>query len=301
MRNRIIFSVLILILISLYPMASGDISDTQSTPSTASLELPGLAINQSTPSTTSLTNVIENSTFYVNASVTCVIADCGTVTAKIQYNASSPVPDTLVPNVIGSEPFFINESLSSATKICLFLTQDETCDVSWLLNASGDINTVWEIGVLFESNNPSIPDNYTDNSTVEIVPCVVGMTTHYDDIVFGNTQPNSNENAAEGNSDHYYNVTLDTGSCITDFYIKGSDLVNTTVDSSISISNITFSNTTNEYASSFELSETYTVLKLGLQDLENVTTYYWINTPPRPAGSYYGNITIEGVSYGEAP
>jgi hypothetical protein len=94
---------------------------------------------------------------------------------------------------------------------------------------------------------------------------------------------------------------VNEGSCNLDIYINSTDLVNSTYNSRIAVGNITFSNTTNNYANSYPLSYLWQLLKSNVQPLTNITTYYWLNVPPVYAGYYNGNITIKGVLVGEQP
>ena len=65
--------------------------------------------------------------------------------------------------------------------------------------------------------------------------------------------------------------------------------------------NVTWSNTSNTYGESFNLSSIPNVLKLNVPKNTNVTTWYWINVPAVYAGYYNGAIYINSVKNGESP
>ncbi len=96
-----------------------------------------------------------------------------------------------------------------------------------------------------------------------------------------------------------YNITVNVGSCNLDFYINGTDMENTTLNSVIGVGNITWSNVSNDYSNSFNLSSLIFPIKLNVPEETNVTTWYWLNVPPVYAGKYNGTIIIYGVKNGE--
>lgn len=255
------------------------------------------------PSLESMVNIVQNATFLVNSTVYCIGGSCGTVTGTIQYNDSSIVPDNPINITTGGFPFYINETSPTATKTCSSdpMEKDDFCNLSWIINATGVLNGNWDIGVLFNSTSTYAIDNYTDNATIEIVPCVADVTTHFNSIQFGELTPSSIENPAPDNDGHEYNITINSGSCNTDLYIRGTNLRNETLDVEIDIRNMTFSNTTNDYSNSFNITTDYQILKLDIPETENATTYYWFNVPPVYPGSYNGTITISGVKNGDTP
>ncbi|MCD6371356.1 MAG: hypothetical protein J7L39_01400 [Candidatus Aenigmarchaeota archaeon] len=243
------------------------------------------------PSPGQTTYVVQNSTFWVNATVICRGGNCGSVNGTIRYNASSVEPNSPIPTTYASSPFFINESPAYSTKECGNLLQDQSCKLSWLINATGPINSVWSIDVYF---NASLTSNDTSNAFIEILDCLVDITLHFSEVKFGELTPSTVKNPAVGNSQNLYNVSVNEGSCTTNLYIRGDNLVNTTYNSFIGIGNITFSNTTNDYSASSSLSSSYQVLRLNIPENTNVTTWFWINVPPVYAGYYRGIIYIKG-------
>ena len=177
--------------------------------------------------------------------------------------------------------------------------QDETCNLSWVVNASGAIGVSRKIGVLFQSNNTGVIQNTTRNATVNIVGCTTDFTLNWNSIDFGLLNPSSAGNAAPGNNAGY-NITTNPGSCDLDFYIKGTNLTNSTLNYIIEVGNLSWSNSTNDYASSFRLASINTAIKMDVADT-NVTTRYWLDIPPVLASLYNGSISITGVRHGNSP
>ncbi len=247
-------------------------------------------------------NIVQNDTFIINATVYCRGGNCGNVDGTARYNLSSTNPDTPINTTQGDKPFFVNETPALAMKSCPTnpLTTDEFCNITWIVNATGDINTDWKIGVLFNSSYMGIWENHTDNVTVSINSCGLDLTVQWFSIKFGLLNPSTGPWAAPDNSNDEYNITVNSGSCNLDLYINGTDLTNTTYNSQIGVDNITWSNTS-DVAGEFNLSHTVDVIKINVPENTNATTWYWINVPAVYAGYYDGIIFIYGVENGESP
>jgi len=254
-----------------------------------------LEVNLTNPDPSFVTNVVQNFTFSINATVVCRGGPCGEVTGIARYNLSSPNPDTPVNTTLGDKPFYVQEVPAEVLKSCGIMYKDQTCKLNWTVNATGDIDTYWKIGVLFNSSYPEIQENHTDNSTVSIIPCTEDFSLSWSSIKFGLLNPGTIEEPAPKNDNNGYNITVNPGSCNLDFYIKGTDLENKTLNSVIEIGNITWSNTSNSYSSSFSLTKADDVIKLNVPQKTNVTTWYWINVPFVYTGYYNGTITITSV------
>ncbi|MGC8993503.1 MAG: hypothetical protein ACP5JK_01880, partial [Candidatus Aenigmatarchaeota archaeon] len=245
--------------------------------------------------------ITQNSTFWVNASVICRDADCGQVNASVLYNLTSPYPDTPINGTYGDKPFFINETPAYSTKICSNnLLKDQSCNVSWLINATGNIYTVWKVGVVFNSSIYGSKSNSTDNATIKILPCTIDYSLTWNSIDFGILNPSTKANPAPGNNNYSYNISISPKSCNLDFYIRGDDLYNSQTKSYIKISNMTVSNSTNSYFSSFRILNSYQLLFFNITN-GNYTTFYWLDVPPTYAGTYTATIYIAGVLSGELP
>lgn len=249
------------------------------------------------------TNVVQNRTFIVNATVYCRDNACGNVMGTVRYNLTSENPDIGVNTTQGDKPFFVQESPALSMKECPTnpLAVDEFCNLTWIINATGDVSTDWKIGVLFNSTSGSVLDNHTQNSTVFIIDCTLDFSLMWSSIDFDNLNPNTKQNVAPGNSDKEYNISANGGSCNLDFYINGTDMENATFGSKIGVDNITWSNVTNDYSTSYNLSSKISPIKINVPENTNVTTWYWLNIPPVYAGKYNGTIIIHGVKNGESP
>ena len=253
------------------------------------------------PNPSVITNVLQNSTFIVNTSVTCRGGDCGYVNGTVRYNSSSLYPDTPISTTFGDKPFFIQESPALATKECPNnpLSDGETCYLNWTINATGNINSEWKIGVLFNSSYSYVESNHTDNATISILPCTVDFTLTFNSVSFGILNPNTYNNSALGNSNNEYNITVNPGSCNLNLYIKGTNLVNETYNSVIKVGNLSWSNiSSNINDGYFRMNESYSLIKSNVPPNTNVTLWFWIDVPPVYAGYYNGTIYIEGVEYG---
>jgi hypothetical protein len=252
------------------------------------------------PDTSNITNIVQNKTFIVNTTVYCRGSDCGNVYGTVMYNLSSLNPDTPINITQGDKPFYIQESTPLAMKACPTnpLVKDEFCNITWTVNATGNVNTAWKIGVYFNSSYSDTQTNNTENATVSIVSCTEDFNLNWNSIKFGLLNPSTYQNPATGNSINAYNITVNSDSCNLSFYISGTNLENSTLNSRIYVGNITWSNSTNDYSESFNLSTTSNVLKLNVPKNTNITTWYWINVPAVYAGYYNGTMTITGVKNG---
>lgn len=244
------------------------------------------------------TYVIQNQTFFVNATVICRGGDCGNVNATLRYNATSSFPDTPINTSEGEKPFYVQEPPypSNATKYCVNnpLTQDEFCNITWTVNATGDIDTEWKIGVLFESDNPSISKNHTSNATLYIAFCTEEIGLAWSSIDFGLLGPNTNYNSAPYNDQNFYNIT-NKGTCTLNLWIRGTDLQNITLGYTITVGNLSWSNYSSSYTDFHRnMSYNYVLLNSSFPPNKNLTTYYWLSVPTVYAGYYEGGVYICG-------
>ena len=247
------------------------------------------------PVPSSITKVDQNAAFPVNATVYCRGGNCGNVSGIIRYNLTSSNPDTPVNETSGDKPFYLQDP--PAMKACPTnpLSENEFCNLTWSVVASGDFISFWKIGVLFNSSYSNVQDNHTDNATIEIVECHESMNVGWDSIDFGNLNPNTPgaENPAPGNSNLFYNLT-NKGTCNETLWIKGTDIKNSTLPppNTIGVGNLTWSNTTNDYSNSYPMTYDYSLLYSNLTPDSILTTYYWLAVPPVYAGKYEGNLII---------
>jgi len=251
-----------------------------------------------------ISNVVQNSTFLVNATVFCRAGPCGYINATLMYNLTSPYPDMPINTSFGDKPFFVNETPGLAMKACPNnpLNEGDFCNLTWIINATGDVGTDWKLGVYFNSSYPEVQPNTTLNATVSITSCTVDFTLQWSSINFGELTPSTYNNSAPGNLNNLYNITVNPGSCNLDLYIRGTDLVNATFNSIIKVSNISWSNiSSNINDGYFRLTETNSPIRLNVLPSTNVTTWYWLDVPPVYSGYYNGTIYIVGVLHGETP
>ena len=249
--------------------------------------------------------ISQNHTFWVNATVTCKQGNCGEVNGIIRYNSSSPLPDKPINTTQGAKPFYIVDSWNNSLNTgitnqisCGSLSQEQTCTLSWLVNATGATNSYWKIGVLFNSSLTEVQANHTANSTIYIIECMESLSLAWTSIDFGQLIPDTpaSFNPAPGNANKLYNIT-NTGTCNLKLWIKGTDLQNATLNSVIKVGNLTWSNYSSVYDPSYiySLDYSYTLLSSSLlAPNSNLTTYYWLAVPPVYPGKYEGTITICG-------
>jgi hypothetical protein len=250
------------------------------------------------PDPSKTTYVTQNQTFIVNSTVFCRRGNCGNVSGILRYNLTSSFPDTSINTSEGEKPFFVQEPPypSNATKYCPSnpLTQDEFCNLTWVVNATGDLDTGWKMGVFFESNNQNVHENHTDNATIYITSCTEGVSLSWDSIDFGSLTPSTDYNPAPNNEQKFYNVT-NTGTCTLNLWIRGADLQNITYNSIIKVGNLSWSNYSSSYIEFHQnMSYSYVLLNSSLPPGENLTTYYWLSIPPVYAGYYVGSVYVCG-------
>jgi len=207
-------------------------------------------------------------------------------------------PDIPMNTTEGEKPFFINETPAYAMKTCSNnpLDDEDFCNLTWIVNASGNTDTDWKAGVLFNSSYSDVQTNFTKNATVSLIPCTVDFSLGWSSINFGDLNPNSKNNSAPGNANMQYNITVKPGSCNTTLYIRGTDLTNVTYNSLIKVGNLSWSNISKDVNDGyFILSDTDSLIQSNVSENTNVTTWYWLNAPPIYAGYYNGSIYIKGV------
>ena len=249
-----------------------------------------------------------NRTFVINATVTCRQGYCGHVNGTVRYNKTSAEPDTnIVTTYTPGEAFFIQEGIN--TKNCAGnpLEEDEWCNITWVINVSADINTLWKIDVLFDS---SINRTNATDSTMIQVGKILLMDLSFDVIDFGIINPDGEEflYPAINSSNMTYNVTVDRNSNdIDELWIMGTHLTNGTVDYNrlINVSNIRWARSylgdnpvgdPNLFTLSLSFDK---VNKNGIPIYSgtNETMYFWIDAPGGILPlTYTGVLTIMGNS-----
>ena len=254
-----------------------------------------LNITLNLPPSGSSTSVSQNSTFTVNASVSCISdspgATCGEINGTVRYNSSeSGEADTSIDTDPISTPFW---ALTNET--CGVMNSGDNCNLTWEVNATGDLDTQWYMDVNFTSN-VSVLSNATEDAIVTIVN-PVHLTLQWSNLNFSSMVPGEYGNGT-GNTNRTYNITIESGSCNVDLYIKGTDLEKNNTNWVIGTGNITW-NTTNSYPG-YRLNETYYTIATNIAPSTDTTTYYWLDAPSVEYGNYTGTIWIKGCCVDES-
>ena len=242
----------------------------------------------------------QNSTLNLSVTITCMPhasrGSCGNVNATARYNSTSAYPDTLISTTQNDRPFYIIDGTNPKSCPNNPLSAGDSCYISWQVNATGDIGSSYEVGVLFESDLPGVDSNHTENKTVTIVSCVVSLILGWTSIDFGTLLPGTTGNPAPDNNNYLYNITVDPSTtCNVDIYIKGSDLNKTGSKYYIGVGNVSW-NTENSYSTSKRTGSTDSLVSSAVSPGTNITTFYWIDVPPGiAADTYSGYLWITGV------
>ena len=210
---------------------------------------------------------------------------------------SSETPDTAIPTSYSvTYPFFTDDG-DNPRACSSDLALGENCTVSWRVNSSGTLDTIWKINAYFSSN--SATPNTTGNASIEIGRVLV-MDVTFDSVDFGSLDPGMNGSAAPGNAGDLYKIVVDNNSndISGGIWKKGTDLTNATTGRMIGVSNITMC-TFNNYATcnaANRLNTTYSLLQNQnyVSSGTNVTTYLWIDMPLGiDAATYRGTIYLK--------
>jgi hypothetical protein len=230
----------------------------------------------------------------LNASVTCENGECGNVSVTPRYNQSS-VPDTVIPESSGT-PFYTN---SSATKTCAGdLNIDQTCYVTWFVNATGDLETTHLLDALASSDASIVQDNSSENHLVRInKPLIFDLT--FTEVDFGPLDPGTRNGSAKNNSDLAYNISVSEDSePIDQLWVRATDLQSSQLDYTIPAENMSYA-TSNDINQESMFSNTYQLLASTLSAGEILQTFYWIDVPRGIyQGQYTGNIYFKANSTG---
>ncbi len=253
----------------------------------------------------------------VNASITCMVHDCGLVNATARYNSSSSTPDTKIGTSSGQEPFYIISGNNTRNCTDVYLKEGETCNISWKMNVTGPLSSIHEIDAVFMSNRSTVQSNDTDDATVEIGKVMI-IDVGFSEVDFGVLDPGTEDEPAIQNSQGY-NITVDTNSNnVENIWIKGSNL---TIDDGTGLECGTqtqynpYDGNTTRYPCKIDVSQiswslerlpgeqqiyplsgSYKRLNKDMQVFgpgESISTYYWADIPfGIYAGAYTGDITI---------
>lgn len=274
-------------------------ANSSDTPDTLTVNQAFGRLNVTLVNPPALTSVVQNRTFVLAANVTCDSANptaiCDEVNGTARYNASSG--DAQISNIAGGTPLWAD----FGNRTCGQLNDSDACSLDWTVNVTGEIGSSHRVGVLFYSNNSGVAQNRTANSTVDTIACSIDFSLQWNLIEFGTLTPSTTGNAAPGNQDNLYNITVNQNSCDLDFYVRGTNLTSEVTSTNITVGNLSWSSTSNDYSSSTRLDYSDVLLKSVVQPLTNTTTWYWIDVPALFANVYNGTVFITGVITGNPP
>ncbi len=121
-----------------------------------------ISVKLNEPLVNSTTIVAQNRTFLINATISCFSGNCGNVLITARYNATSSVnPDTVITNTTG-KPFYI---IGNYIKNCTLLN-GENCTVTFLINATGNISSIYLIDV--NASSSYTLENKSGNAYIDI-------------------------------------------------------------------------------------------------------------------------------------
>lgn len=233
------------------------------------------------------TTVTQNKTFPVNATISCNNGDCGKITANTRYNESSTV-DTLIPENSGT-PF---HTTSNNLKTCSsFLKTGESCDVTWDVNATGDLQTYHEIDVNISSNFSEISSKNTEDRLLQINAAAI-INLSWNKIDFGVIDPGTANTSAPGNDNLAYNISVPQSSNTVDnLWIRATNLTSQQwARYNIRPSNLSYS-LTNDVSTETQISDTYSLMDTQLSPGTVLNTFYWLDVPESIyKGEYTGTI-----------
>jgi len=251
--------------------------------STYNVTAIGMMMNSALNAPPDNTIVPKDRNFAINATTVCMEGECGIVNGTARYNNTGPTADTKIP--VGSgNPFYIQDGPNP--KSCGFMSEGESCTLTWSVNATGTLRDHHEIDVEFTSTYPT--NNDTADSTITIGKILL-MTLGFTDINFGVVSPPETF-PAQNNTHHLYNITLDANSNNAEggLWIKGENL--TGVGSyEVDVSNMHWNAST--HATYETLTGHYSQIQSSMLSGTNTTTYYWVDTPQSTMlGTYTGTI-----------
>ena len=124
------------------------------------------------PPVLSTTQAAQYRNLTVNATVKCINGACGTVNGTLQYS-NQTIACTTIPEMSGT-PFHINDGTQNP-KTCGNMLENDECNISWVINATGALDTIYNISVLFTGTQSE--DNRTQNATIEIKHMMIATIT----------------------------------------------------------------------------------------------------------------------------
>lgn len=135
---------------------------------------PWLNVSLQTPDPNACTsgspcNWNQYSTYWINATVRCVNANCGSVNGTVRYNDTASTMKA-INTTEGATPFYITYPTSGDKNplSCGNMNQNDVCYLNWTVNATGNLLDIYRIDVNFTSDNTSVSSNDTSDGYVKI-------------------------------------------------------------------------------------------------------------------------------------
>ncbi|MBD3262800.1 hypothetical protein GF374_00280 [Candidatus Woesearchaeota archaeon] len=124
------------------------------------------------------------------------------------YGFSKAYENKDINTTTGATPLYTTDSQPQS---CANMSKDDSCSLSWNVNATGTISSLWNVNVLFSSNDSTISSNSTDNALLNITPAsasdenapTISSEAKYPSTVYNddNVQLNATVVDGEGNLD----------------------------------------------------------------------------------------------------
>ncbi len=228
--------------------------------------------------------VQNNRNFTLNGTVQCLDGDCGDITLTARRNDSN-----------GQIEFTgdVFEVQASEFTGCNDLLEGEVCDVSWSVNATGDIDTRHEIDFLAQSSYPEVGSDSTTVSEVTIRDILL-IDLDWNTVDFGLLDPGERDRPAENNSAGYNLTVEEDSNRIDNLWLKGSNLVHEQNSNyTIGIGNMSYAEQ-KDVGQASNLTNNYSLIDSDLAPGTLKTFYYWLDVPFGILnGAYTGSITFK--------
>lgn len=231
-----------------------------------------------------------NTTAPLKARFTCSGGECGEIVATPRYNASSASADTVMPSGSGT-PF---HTVGPAQQTCGTLQDGDSCNVTWSVNATGPVDTAYELDVNASSATFSgLPEENTTDRQVRLKRIVL-FGLEFSTIDFGTISPGEQNVSALGNDAMAYNITVDDDSvAIDDFWIRATELT-ADADPSYTIGPSNISVNATIRPDPLRLRATYQHFAANIQPNSTFSTFYFLDVPTGIVQSAYsGTITFK--------
>jgi len=234
----------------------------------------------------------QNKTFIVNATVYCRDGVCGDVNGTLMYNQSSAEPDVGI-NTSTATPFYILTADNPQNCSTNPLVKDEFCNLTWTVNSTGVLNSIWALDILF--NSTYAQGNDTGNIFIEITKVLI-MSLSWSSLDFGFCDPGTFGNNASLNNVDGYNITVDNNSnTIDEILVKGTDLSADSVGSlkgityEIGVRNLSWNDDLNQYnhANTTRMNLTYVLMRENVCPGTKFHNYYWLDVPSGKYSQHY--------------